>query len=227
MAFRSGHLDAQGFPLDKVIRFHSHDGMAFDSVADVIESAVADGFSYFRKYSEDREIDDRDAVRKARLCWFWTYVSALRKIVEMNKRVLLFIDDCLPKRNWDYKRLRDLVEECEVFCKKEGTTFKILQLSARCDASIHLPDIPYYSSMLRKGLYGIDEGGYVFSRSGARLFLKLYEDIFPKEIIYIAEHISKRGVTNKKFEDGFWTVIDPAFNNHFPERSNSDLRGLR
>ena len=225
--FAQGHLDALDYPLDKVIRFESYDGMAFDSVADIVEAAVADGFSYFRKYSEDREIDDRAPVRKAQLCWFWTYVSALRKIVEMNKHVLLFIDDCLPRRSWDYKRLSKLTDECEDVCKKEGATFKVLQLTDECSASVHLPDIAYYSSMLRKGLYGLNEGGYVFSRSGARLFLKLYEDIFPKEIIFIGEHISKRGLTNKKFEDGFWTAIDPVFNYHYPDWSNSDLWGLR
>ena len=62
--------------------------------------------------------------------------------------------------------------------------------------------------MLREGLYGLNENGYVFSAEGARIFLEVYSQQFPSEIISAGEEISRRGAEDETYRNGWWTVLD-------------------
>ena len=219
--FALGSLHHADFPLDRVIRFHSHDGQDYESTQSVVEAAVADGFPYFGNYD-----GANNKRRQAYLCWLWTYVSALRQIVQMNERVMLLIDDILPIPAWDWDRLCGLVRQCVEADRREKRIFKGLQLRFECTPDRLLPKIPYYSSMLREGLYSINENGYILSRSGARMFLNEYKDLFPKDIIAITELIARRGITNKRYRSGFWTVLDEVVQDYASDWKNSDLWGV-
>ena len=221
--FALGNLQHAGFRLNRVIRFHSHDGLDYDSTDAIIKAAVADDFPYFVNYN-----DEDNKLRRAQLCWFWTYVSALRDIVRMNKRVMLLIDDVLPVRDWSWDRLCALTEECIKADKREGRSFRGIQLRHACNPTRRLPKIEIYSSVVSEGLYGLNENGYILSKSGADMFLNVYEEVFPLEIIFITEFISKRGVTNKRYRSGFWTVLDEVIGDYDGEPwKKSDLWGLR
>ena len=216
--FALGNLCHAGFERDSVIRFHSHDGLDYESTSAVVEAAVADGFEYFSKFDwEDTK------KRRAYLCWVWTYVSALRQIIQMNKRVMLLIDDALPFQSWNFGRFNKLVDECVEADKREGRRFKGLQLRFACNPKILLPTVKIYSSMLCEGLYGINENGYVLSRPGARMFLDTYKNLFPLDINEMTKFIAKRGETNKKYRSGFWTVLDEVLTTH---KWESDLWGV-
>ena len=219
--FALGSLHHAGFPLNKIIRFHSHDALDYESTESVVVAAVKDGFPYFENY--EGECSNQQT---AYLCWIWTYLSALRKIDQMNKRVMLLIDDILPISTWDYNRLGSLVSKCVGADKHHKRIFKALQLRYECGSDLLLPKIPYYSSVLRRGLYGLNENGYILSRSGARMFMDVYEELFPGDIISITEYIAKRGVTNKKYRAGFWTVLDEVIKDYRVEWKTSDLRGF-
>lgn len=233
--FALGWLNALGYPVhgdevergdnswsDRIIRFEARDGQDYKDTQSVIDAAVADGFDYFKNYNVDEPYASADSAIEIRtLCWKWTYMCALREIVHMDKCVMLLIDEILPVQTWDWDRLNRLVSECDAADKRNGRGFKGLQLRHKCTPFRKLPNVPYYSSMLREGLWGINENGYVFSRSGARMFLNAYAQFFPEEIISITEMLAKRGITNKQYRDGWWTVLDEVIDDNY--RWKSDL----
>lgn len=234
--FALGHLQALGYPVEgderrrgdqswsnNIIRFEAHDGQDYKDIQSVIAAAVADGFAFFGNFYDACEKDydlSGDNVEIRKLCWRWTYAAALRAIEEMNKRVMLLIDDILPVQNWDWDRLNRLVVECVEADRHHGRRFKGLQLRYKCSPDRRLPETPYYGSMLREGLWGINENGYVFSRSGARMFFNTYKEKFPLEIIAAGEEIARRGVTNKRYRSGWWTVRDEAIKGNYVWKSN-------
>lgn len=201
--FGFGWLNGLGYPGDRIIRFEAHDGKHYQDTQSVVKAAVADGFQFFSNYGGGDSI-----LEKHQLCWFWSYSSALRAIVEMDKIVMLLLDDMLPRSNWQWSRLHALVHECYNASREKEQNFKGLQLLYGMSAQLRLPDIPVYSSMLREGLYGLNENGYVFSKEGAGMFLEVYSQQFPSEIISAGKEISARGSKDKTYRNGWWTVLD-------------------
>ena len=96
-----GALAVTGFPMHDgtIIRFRSHDSRKYNRASSVIKEAVNDGFPYFAKYTRPH-----DPLGKRVLAWQWTWASALRRIVRMNRCVMLLIDDFAPAYNWNWKR---------------------------------------------------------------------------------------------------------------------------
>ena len=101
--FGLGWLHGLDYPGDRIIRFDAHDGLDYQDTESVVKAAVADGFEFFSNYNGgDSNVD------KHQLCWFWSYCFALRTIVEMDKIVMLLLDDMLPFKNWDWRRIHHL-----------------------------------------------------------------------------------------------------------------------
>ena len=201
--FGLGWLRGLDYPEDCIVRFDAHDGLDYPDTQSVMKAAVADGFEFFSNYNRGESI-----LQKTQLCWFWSYCSALRAIVEMDKIVMLLLDDMLPFKNWDWRRVHHLVSECCKLSREKGQNFKGLQLLYGNMPDLKLPDVPLYSSMLREGLYGLNENGYVFSPQGARIFLEVYGQQFPSEIISAGKEISARGAEDETYRNGWWTVLD-------------------
>ena len=151
--FILGCLRKIGFQPTQIIRFISHDAQDYQDIPSICEAMRADGFDYD---ASDPIISSTDIRILARI---WTIQSALQKIVELDKTVLLLIDDFSPVAHWTYNRLNHLVQEC-YRCEVDHGPFRLLQLSHSydpCDRNIHEP----HTSMLSKGLSGFNGWGGV------------------------------------------------------------------
>ena len=213
--FGFGWLHGLGYPGDRIIRFDAHDGKDYETTQDVVAAAVVDGFEFFGNYNDGEAI-----LKKHQLCWFWSYCGALRTIIEMDKTVMLLLDDMLPYKNWQWNRTSALVSECIKANADEGQSFKGLQLCYGMTPQRRPPDVPIYSSMLREGIFGLNENGYVFSKDGASMFLEVYGEQFPKEIVFAGETISIRGLENDEYRKGWWTVLDEVVGYSFDWESD-------
>ena len=148
-------------------------------------------------------------------------MSALRYIVNLeDKNVMLLIDDILPNYEWDFHRLNGLVEKCHRLDAKHNRTFRALQLRHGNNAALKMPDIPLYTSILRQGIYGLNENGYVMSTAGAQSFLDVYPDLFPDEdVLGMPKYFAER-VYCEKCRSGFWTAFDEIILPNFRWRSD-------
>ena len=91
--FAMGNLKTLEFPNDRIIRFITHDGKDYPDIPSINQATVEDGFPYMSEFVPHT---------RALAAWLWTWRCALRRIVEMDKTVLLLIDDHLPKHGWTY-----------------------------------------------------------------------------------------------------------------------------
>ena len=208
-----GGLDMLGFPAlsDMIIRHINHNGLHYKDTKSVHEAAIADGFGEFESF---RSRNRQNAA------WVWSYRCALKKIVEMDKTVLVLIDDVVPTHNWTFDQFNMLLAEIE------GRPLKIIQFPHR-----HLwrpekiPQGPKVTSMLRKGLLNGSDIATVLNAEGAALVLRLYAEGHPNVIYYeLAFNLHLIGVT-----DGLYHTHVPSsrflFDGDF--RSQLDLTGFR
>ena len=198
--FVLGALRVAGFPVktcnslfswDKFfVRSLSHDGDLYDSAKDVCNAAVADGFEWFADYRQDT-----DKERKYACAWAWTWASTMRKIAELDKTVMLLIDDITPAYMWTYRRYCRLAKECA-----RDPNFKALQLRTQADRlSQHLPVPEYFTSLIGKGFMGKVDHGLILNKAGAELLLEVQAT---PPIVHLG------GDTMKITE---WNLKDPQF----------------
>ena len=201
--FALGALRAFGFPFfgdnapwgDTIIRFISHDAEDYENTEDVMAAAVADGFPYFERF------EHRSDQAKRILSWMWTFNSALRKIAEMDKIVMLLIDDMLPRETWTWGRLNSLMNECK--------NLKGLQLRRNCRGDLYVPPVPPFTSLLQQGFAGANDNGVVLSGNGAEIMLEVGAEHFGNgDTPQIFEEVARRGLTDRKYFEGFYSVLE-------------------
>ena len=163
--FAMGGLGVLGFWGDMVIRFIAHDGQDYPDIESVNKAAVADGFDHFTGITP---------YNKAHAAWIWTFQSALRYIIEIDKTVLLLIDDYFPKSGWTFLRLKALVGEANWRGHGHGT-FRILQL-LKSQTGDEIVNSTPHTSMLAKRLSGISDCATVLNAAGAELLLRQYKE---------------------------------------------------
>ena len=206
--FALGWLAHRGVPFsglnalwgDTIIRFISHDGEHYGDTESVIDAAVADGFDFFPLFSSIEKYRD--------VAWCWTWCSALRKIVEMNKTVMLLIDDSLPL--WDWRRLCSLVVPCHEGESEHGA-FRALQLNTELPLNKIIPTPPEpYSSVLAKGFRGKGDYGFILNASGAQMLLNKKTTDPPGSVIPCGDitEIARDGIENKEYYSGLWHTLE-------------------
>ena len=196
---------------DTIIRYIAHDGSDYKDKTEVIDAAVADGFTYFDKFYY---------IKLRDIAWCWTWAAALRKIVDMKKTVLLLIDDCLPM--WEWYRLRLLTNSCYQSESDHGE-FRALQLNTKpphCDITPVEPEP--YSYMLAKGFYGKGDYGFILNALGAQMLLDMQSQLcsLPPRIIC---EIAKRGLNSTEYFSGLWHTLDKIVQNEPGITWKSDL----
>ena len=194
--FARGGLGVLGFWGDLVIRFIAHDGQDYPDIESVHKAAVADGFDHFTDFI---------AVNKGNAAWHWTFQSALRHITEIDKTVLLLIDDYFPKAGWTFDRLKALVGECHWHGHEHGS-FRILQLLGS-QTGDEITDYTPHTSMLAKGLSGIQDCATVLNAEGAKLLLRQYKetpDLIPADVF---NRIARRCDETEYFY-GLWHTLE-------------------
>ena len=195
----SGNKEPWG---DTIIRFISHDALDYKDTQAVVKAAAADGFDYFERYTGDS--DDQTTRFMA---WRWTWISALRTIVDMDKCVMLLIDDFIPLPGWTWQRFKRLVKECH----EASSSFKALQLKNNSRAEMFVPPVDPYTSMLRPGFCGANNNGFVLKKDGAQRLLEVHKELFPTHgITEVCRTISERGENDANYRDGFWSVLEPV-----------------
>ena len=149
------------YPDDRqVIRFSAHDGEDYPDIESIQKAAGADGFKEFQR--------GLTGFTKGQTAWYWSWRCALRHIIEIDKTVLLLIDDYVVKPDWSYSRVYNLVSECE----QDPHGFRILQLAHSTFSDARVAHEPH-TSMLAKGLSGSNDNGTILNPAGAQLLLDL------------------------------------------------------
>ena len=197
--FAAGTLRGLDFPIlggtnqfgDVVERFIAHDGLDYKDSDAVRTAAIADGFSWFDKilWSRSQEV-----------AWCWTWVSALRSIVDRNIVALLLIDDMMPAPPlWTFYRLNLLVD-----LVKEG--FRAMQLDAKGAPDSRMPPVEYYNSIIGKGFLVGNDRATIITPNGAKLLLEVNSEPpygLPQDDFAA---IAKRGLTDTKYKNGLYHV---------------------
>ena len=207
--FVLGALKAAGFPInhssftwnDFFVRSVSHDGSQYAGTLEVCRSAVADGFDYFSSFSENLE-----QYSKYIVAWAWTWGSTLRKIAELDKTVMLLIDDVTPVYMWTHERYCLLAGECA-----EDSSFKVLQLRIRSKRQPrYLLFSECFTSLIGKGFMGRMNYGLILNKAGAELLLDAQATspvVYPNADMH---KITEWGRKDRRFYDGLYHTLDPV-----------------
>ena len=176
-----GALDTLGFyvPSDEIIRHINHNGLDYKDTKSVHEAAIADGFP---------EFDLFHSKNRSHAAWFWSYRCALRKMVELDKVVLLLIDDFMLRHGWTRNRLDVLVNEIE------DRGFRIIQLTESGDLAQKTQNMPAVTSMLAEGLQGRTDFATILNAEGAALVLRIFAenpDCQPDEVYSIIRELGE------------------------------------
>ena len=162
--FALGSLKAQRFnvfPDDgRVIRFLAHDALDYETIEQIKKAAVADGFE---------EFSDFDIPSRSYAAWFWTWRSALRHIIEIDKTMLLLIDDYVLIPGWTFWRLYNLTSEAYGV---PDYGLRLIQCS-HCYNSKAVTNSQPFSSNLAKGLSGEIDVATILNPAGAKLMLEM------------------------------------------------------
>ena len=154
-------LEFNIYPGDEnVIRFIAHDGADYPDIESVQEDAVRDGFEEFGRGFQ--------GFSKEQTAWYWSWRAALRRVIEIDKTLLLLIDDYTLKPGWTYWRVYNLVSECE----QSDHGFRLLQLAQSSVSEARYVHKPY-TSILAKGLSGPIDNGTILNPAGAQLLLDI------------------------------------------------------
>ena len=201
------NFDVEG---DRLIRFLNHDGQIYADVKSVHEAAIADGFEEFGEWQ---------AGYRAEAAWFWSYRCALREIVQMDKTVLLLIDDYVPIHGWTYERFCRLINECRSY----DHGFRIIQLHDSATASDWVNNTPF-SSSLAMGLSGFTDYGVLINAEGAELVLKTMKEV-PRASPECAYSILARKQSDPEIYQGLWHTLEPIVRGVYGFRSNWSAEG--
>ena len=225
--FVLGALKVAGFPVkthssqfswdDFFVRSLSHDGDLYANVNDVCTAAIDDGFDWFSSHREKAE-----RYSKYVCAWAWTWGTTLRKIAELDKTVMLLIDDITPACMWTYHRYCRLAGECA-----QDPNFKVLQLRTQADRlPKRLPSVKYFTSLIGKGLMGQINHGLILNKAGAELLLEVQAT---PPIAYPSidtMKITKWGQKDQKFFDGFYHTLDHVVEVNYMGKSNLNPPGI-
>ena len=207
--FVVGALRAAGFPVkthklrfswkEFFVRSVSHDADLYASAEEVCNAAVEDGFEWFSNYRQDS-----DKEWKYVCAWTWTWASTLRQISELDKTVMLFIDDVTPAYMWTYHRYCRLAGECA-----RDPDFEALQLRTQADRRPqNIPPVKYFTSLIGKGFMGRIDHGLILNRAGAELLLEVQSTppiTYPSgDMMKIAEW----GQRDQKFFNGLYHTLE-------------------
>ena len=162
-------LNGLGWPLKDIYRFSGHDGMSYDSIEELCDAAIEDGFDHFDKL--------RRAETRGRLGCLWSWCSVTRELcgLRKNEAVLLLVDDCIPRKRRSI--LRNLV--------REVPDLKIVQLMNHYSED-ERSKLEKYSDELFYNFCGASDVGLILSSSGAELLLGWLCDIvyhYPSTIL--------------------------------------------
>ena len=205
--FAMGGLRTLGFNVhddSQVVRFVAHDGQAYSDVAAVHNAAVADRFHEFADFTADT---------RNYAAWYWTYRCALRHIIEIDKTVLLLIDDHLPKPGWSFLRLSYLVDYCEF--REDHGPFRILQLAHSFYGHEQGFNQEPETSMLAKGLTGGFDVAAIISPAGAKLLLEMakLEPLNAAPDSWFSRIYQRQA--NSEYTYGLWHTLDPVCEHAF------------
>lgn len=171
-----GALDTLGFPVyDVVIRHINHNGLDYKDTKSVHQAAIEDGFPEFESF--------RSRNRQG-AAWTWSYRRAMRKIVEIDKTVLVLIDDWVPVYYWTFDKFNNLLAEIE----GRSLPLKIIQLP---DPINRVPNRHFVTKFLYKPLLGFTDCAVILNAEGAALVLSLfakYPEKDPNEMYILLSH---------------------------------------
>ena len=210
--FALGSLKTLKFPDNVIQRFITYDGLDYPDKESVWEAAIADGFEY---------LSDFVPMTRATAAWVWSWRSALRLITEMDKTVLLLIDDYTLKHGWTYDRVRGLIDAC-VRKEPDHGPFRLLQLAHthRTDEVIKDLHEPY-TTMLARGLAGTANYATILNAEGAKLLLKIGQ---MEPLDYPAADFGK--LTSRSDESdyyyGTWHTLDEICDNNYDLGNDMD-----
>ena len=200
-----GALDTLGFDVtsNQIIRHNNHNGLHYKDTKSVHREAIEDGFPEFESF---RSRGRRNAA------WIWSYRRAMRKIVEMDKTVLVLIDDVVPAHHWTFDQFNMLLAEVE------GRPLKIIQLPDPLERP-DIPQSPKVTNMLYKGLWDISDLAVILNAAGASLVLRLYTEYPECHPNYIYGRLARSGENI----DGLYHTFIPScrfllFDRGFPSQ---------
>ena len=209
--FIVGALRVSGFPIhlgsftwdDFLVRSVSHDGDLYTSAEAVCNAAVDDGFEWFSNFPSAFEGEEDS---KYICAWTWTWASTLRKSAQLDRTVMLLIDDTTPAFMWTYERYNGLAIQCA-----SDSDFKVLQLGTHADRmSDKLPVPELFTSIIGRGFMGEVNQGIILNKGGAELLLEAQATppfVFPcRDMLKIMQW----GQEDKKFFNGLYHTLDPV-----------------
>ena len=217
--YQLGTLRALDFPMfgdnspwgDTIIRHIAHDGLDYPTTEAVYRAAVADGFPHF---------DNFRMKTRGIVAWLWTWASALRRVAEMDKTVMLLIDDFMPQFGWSWSRFQALIRECKGESENHGE-FRAIQMRHNLWGQDRRPEYKPHTSMLAKGFHGCSDQSTILTSKGAQLLLDIQATPpfgFPDGDF---RKIAQMGVDDSKYYSGLWHTLDMVFApNYYPWESD-------
>ena len=212
-----GALRALDFPFVKatidnpggkhIIRFNAQDGLDYPSVDAIVDAAIVDGFPHLAHLADylPKSLGD---VQRTVLASNWSIVSALRYICELNKPVLLLLDDMLPTYRWHYPRMERLAAEALYL----RPSFRALQLGIFSNNFVQTQEYEYKiaTSQFAPGFISGFDGGYYLAPEGAKFLYDLYVNPPHIHSIRKIEYATKHSVKYPEFSEGLWHVVEPV-----------------
>ena len=228
-----GALRALDFPFSKatienpggrdIIRFNAHDGLDYPSLDAIVDAAVADGFPHLVHLGEviARRANGRERTRFASI---WSTVSAFRYLIELNKPVLLLLDDMLPTYRWPYRRIERLAAEA----LRLKPSFRVLQLGIFYNNFVQTQKYEYEiaTSQFAPGFLSGFNGGYYVAPEGAKFLYDLYVNPPHKHSIQKIEYVTKHSLKHPEFSEGLWRTLEPVIEPLWTYDSDRELRKI-
>ena len=212
-----GALRALDFPFVKatidnpggkhITRFNAHDGLDYPSLDAIVDAAVADGFPHL-VHLVDSFTKAENGIERTVFASNWSIVSALRYICELDKPVLLLLDDMLPTFRWPYRRIERLAVEALHL----RPSFRALQLGIFINNFRQTQEYEYKiaTSQFAPGFISGFNGGFYLAPEGAQFLYDLYVNPPHKRSILKIEHVTRHSLKRPEFSEGLWRVVEPV-----------------
>ena len=184
-------MQAYEYPLEDKVFFQvepdaEHSGERSTLGTELALRAMSDGFPFFKHLIFDEENNrplERCKTNIHILAQHWSFCRIYRRIIEMDKVVMVLHDDVLPKAT--YREINDKVNQL----KREEGEFRLWQYHwfKRPNLDKHLihdcPDLTLPTSVegVRKGLAGRGDKINIISPAGAKWMLELSEDFITRK----------------------------------------------
>ena len=190
-----------------IIRFDAHDGLDYPSLDAIVDAAVADGFPHLVRLAE---VIARAAngMERTEFASNWSTVSAFRYLIELNKPVLLLLDDMLPTYRWPYRRIEGLA----MAASRLKPSFRALQLGMFIGNYRQTRKYEYEIATphLAPGFVSGFNGGYYLAPEGAKFLYDLYVNPPHLRSIRKIEYVTRHSLKHPEFSEGLWHVVEPV-----------------